>query len=636
MTNDEVKPYVPAAESPAEFTIKAVVLGSFFGILFGTANTYLGLTAGLTVSTSIPIAVMTVAAFRTLRIFGMRATILENNTSQTVGSASSSLASGVIFTIPALFLWGANPTLVQISTLALLGAFLGITFMIPLRKYLIVKEHKKLPYPEGTACGEVLITSEKGGAPATPVFVGLGIGLVYKYFSSFLMIWKDKVSASISDVFKAEIGIKATPALLGVGFIIGYRISAVMVAGSLISWVMIIPLIAHFGQGLTIPVFPEAERLIAGMSASEIWTRYIRYIGAGAVATAGIITVIRSIPIMVASFRLGAAQFKRGLADGTQTVIRTGHDLPIKWILGIVSAIIIVIAAIPGLVGQFDELSHRIVVALAITIFAFLFVTVSSRIVGLIGVSSNPTSGMTIVTLLGTSMVFYLLGWTDTIGKITALSVGTVVCVAASIAGDTSQDLKTGFLVGATPFKQQIGEYIGALTSVAGVAYAVSFLHKAYGFGTVDLPAPQAMLMKTVIDGVLSAQLPWALVFIGAAFALVVEMLGIPSLPFAVGMYLPVSTMTPIFAGGLLRRFIERRYRGDAHLARRREGGILFSSGLIAGEGLLGVGIAAYTYFVHKPEGLGDAWLGGFSSPFSLLVFFGLAYLIYVFAKRQS
>lgn len=633
----EVRPYVAARESIPEFSIKAVVLGSIFGLLFGFSNTYLGLYSGLTVSTSIPIAVMTVAAFRGLRAFGVRPTILESNISQTTGSASSSLASGVIFTIPALFLWGANPTLFQIAALALLGAFLGITFMIPLRRYLIVREHGRLPYPEGTACAEVLINAEKGAAKALPVFAGLGVGLVYKFFARAAQVWAQTVTTAVPGLPKAELGIKATPALLSVGFIIGYKISAVMVAGSLISWLMIIPLIAHFGKDLAAPVFPETVKLIAAMTPDEIWTRYIRYLGAGAVAMAGIITVIRSVPIMVRSFSLGAAEFKKRLADDGETVVeRTARDLPVKWILSVVAVVILAIVFIPGLVGQFDEITHRIVVGIAIAIFAFLFVTVSSRIVGLIGVSSNPTSGMTIVTLLGTSMVFYLLGWTDAIGKITALSVGTVVCVAASIAGDTSQDLKTGYLVGGTPLRQQIGEYIGALTSVVGVTYAVMMLHGAYGFGTSELPAPQAMLMKTVIDGVLSAQIPWSLVFIGAAFALVVELLGITSLPFAVGMYLPVTTMTPIFAGGLLRHVLESRFKNDSSLGRRREGGVLFASGLIAGEGLLMVGLSAYVYFVGKPAGWGDAWLGGFSEPFSLLLFVGLAVLLYTFARRHS
>ncbi len=633
----EIKPYVAPSVSTGEFTLRAVVLGSIFGLLFGFSNTYLGLYSGLTVSTSIPIAVMTVAAFRALRLFGARPTILESNISQTTGSASSSLASGIIFTIPALFLWGADPTIIQIAALALLGAFLGITFMIPLRRYLIVREHGRLPYPEGTACGEVLINAEKGGSKAMPVFIGLGVGLVFKFFARAAKIWTEKITVSVPGLYKAQLGLKATPALLGVGFIIGYRIAAVMVAGSLISWGMLIPLIAHFGQGLSSPMFPETVKLIADMTPSEIWTRYIRYLGAGAVAMAGIITVIRSIPVMVRSFSLGAAEFKRRLADDSNTKTeRTALDLPMKWILSVVGVVIAVIVLVPGVVGQFPEIGHRIVVGIAISVFAFLFVTVSSRIVGLIGVSSNPTSGMTIVTLLGTSMVFYLLGWTDMIGKITALSVGTVVCVAASIAGDTSQDLKTGFLVGATPYRQQISEYIGALTSVTGVAFAVTMLHGAYGFGSTELPAPQAMLMKTVIDGVLSAQVPWTIVFIGAAFTLVVELLGIASLPFAVGMYLPVSTMTPIFAGGLLRYLVETRFRKDENIERRREGGILLASGLIAGEGLLMVGIAGYTYFVGTVEGWGDAWLGALSPFVSFVLFLGLGWLIYSFAKRHS
>jgi putative OPT family oligopeptide transporter len=633
----EVKPYIAASESIGEFSVKAVVLGSIFGLLFGFSNTYLGLYSGLTVSTSIPIAVMTIAAFRGLRIFGVRATILESNISQTIGSASSSLASGVIFTIPALFLWGANPTLFEISALALLGSLLGITFMIPLRSYLIVKEHHNLPFPEGTACANVLINAERGGAKALPVFAGVGIGLAYKFLARWQHLWAETVTANVPGLPRAEVGINATPALLSVGFILGYKISAVMVAGALISWIIIIPLIAYFGRTLTAPVFPETVKLIAEMSPAEIWANYVRYLGAGAVAMAGIITVLRSVPIMVNSFRLGAAEFRKRLAATGETIIeRTSRDLPIKWIIGVVAGCVAAIAFVPGLVGDFTALSNRIVVAVAIAVFAFLFVTVSSRIVGLIGVSSNPTSGMTIVTLLGTSLIFYMLGWTDAIGKITALSVGTVVCVAASIAGDMSQDLKTGYLVGGTPRSQQIGEYIGALTSVVGVAYAVTMLNEAYGFGTTELPAPQAMLMKTVIDGVLSAQIPWPLIFMGAALTLVVELFGIASLPFAVGVYLPLSTMTPIFIGGLLRLLLEKRLKNDERLERCREGGVLFSSGLIAGEGLLMVGLSAYVYFVRKPDGWGDAWLGGLSGPVSLLLFVGLGFLIYTFARRHS
>jgi putative OPT family oligopeptide transporter len=621
-------PLVGPQESIAEFTIKALVGGVLFGILFGAANAYLGLKAGLTVSTSIPIAVMTVTAFRALRIFGSRSTILESNMSQTIGSASSSLASGVIFTIPALFLWGAAPTLVEISLLAVTGGILGIAIMIPLRRYLIVKEHHNLPYPEGTACADVLEAAEGKRAHAGPLFFGLGLGALYKFCLGFLHLWKEKPVTGIFGLPKAQIGLEATPALLGVGFILGPRIGAVMVAGAGISWVIIIPLLNYIWGGSTAPVFPETVKLVSEMSSSEIWTRYIRYLGAGAVAMAGIITIIRSIPTMVESFKLGVKELADRRGGQTGETVRTDRDLSLRTVGIIVGLVAAVIVFVPHIVGGFDTISGRIVVALAIVVFAFFFVTVSSRIVGLIGVSSNPTSGMTIVTLLGTSMVFYALGWTDMLGRITALSVGTVVCVAASIAGDTSQDLKTGFLVGATPYKQQIGEFIGALTSTWAVAYAVTVLHHAYGFGSTQLPAPQATLMKTVIEGVLAAEIPWTLVGIGAAIALAAEAVQIPSLPFAVGLYLPVSTMTPIFAGGLVRHMLNKRYAGKADNP-DRDRGVLLSSGLIGGEGLIGVGLAAWTYFVAKPEGVGDAWLGGFSPWLSLLLFVGLGWILW-------
>ncbi|MBD3298665.1 MAG: oligopeptide transporter, OPT family [candidate division Zixibacteria bacterium] len=626
--NAAPEPIVGAQENIAEFTIKSLIAGIFFGVLFGAANTYLGLKAGLTVSTSIPVAVMTVTVFRALRMFGSRSTILESNMSQTIGSASSSLASGVIFTIPALFLWRADPSLLRISLLALLGGVLGIAIMIPLRKFLIVREHHNLPYPEGTACAEVLNASEGKKAKAGPLFAGLGIGALYKFCLGFLHLWNETPKTGIVGLPKAQIGIEATPALLGVGFILGPRIGAVMVAGAAISWVIIIPILNYIWGDLTSPVFPETVKLVSEMTTSEIWTRYIRYLGAGAVAMAGIITIIRSVPTMVESFKLGVQEIAARRNGQAGESLRTQRDLSMKTVGIIVGLIGLAVVAVPGLVGGFESIIGRIVVAIAIIVFAFFFVTVSSRIVGLIGVSSNPTSGMTIVTLLGTSFVFYAMGWTDMIGQITALSVGTVVCVAASIAGDTSQDLKTGFLVGATPYKQQIGEFIGAMTSTWAVAYAVSVLHHAYGFGSTHLPAPQATLMKTVIEGVLAAEIPWTLVGIGAAFALVVEAFKIPSLPFAVGLYLPVSTMTPIFAGGLVRWLVDKRLpKGATNPDRDR--GVLYASGFIGGEGLIGVGLAAWTYFVAKPGGIGDAWAGPFSSVISLLLFVGLAWVLW-------
>ncbi|MEW5701315.1 MAG: oligopeptide transporter, OPT family [Candidatus Zixiibacteriota bacterium] len=611
-----------------EFTLRAAVAGVIFGLLLGVANTYLGLKAGLTVATSIPISVMTIATFRALRVFGVRSTILEHNISQSIGSASSCVASGVIFTIPALFLWGADPKLLSIALLALTGGVLGTVMMIPLRRFLIVREHGSLPYPEGTACARVLVTAEGTGSQAKPLFLGMALGAVYKFCVGFLHLWKEAPRTGIIGLPKAQIGLEATPALLGVGFILGPRIAAVMVAGGAISWVILIPIINWIGMGRTTPLFPETTKLIVDMSAVEIWSRYIRYLGAGAVAAAGIFTIIRSIPTMVESFRLGIRGISRAGQNATAALLRTDRDLSFRTVGLIVLAVVAAVLFVPGLVGGLNSLPGRIVVALAITVFAFFFVTVSSRIVGLIGVSSNPTSGMTIVTLLGTSLVFYLLGWTDTVGRITALSVGTVICVAASSAGEMSQDLKTAYLIGATPYKQQIGQLIGVATSAWVVAYAVSVLHHAYGFGTETLPAPQATLMKTVIESVLAAQLPWTFVLIGVGFTVAAELLRIRSLPLAVGLYLPLTTMTPIFAGGLIRWMIDRRHQSTESNP-DRERGILTSSGLIAGEGLIGVSLAGYVYLVGKPGGIGDAWLGALSGWVALALFVGLGYVLW-------
>ncbi len=634
---DNFRPYIDDGESVAEFTFKSIFIGAVFGILFGAANAYLGLLAGITVSTSIPVAVMTVGFFRlTQRFFG-RASILESNISQTTGSASSSLASGVIFTVPALFLWGMNPTIFEIAGLAALGGLLGVLFMIPLRRLLIKQEHGKLPYPEGTACAKVLVAADSGGAGATNVFWGLGVGVIYKFLIAFLYLWKDKVYFYLPLVKKAQIGITTTPALLAVGYILGYRVASIMVAGSLISWAVLIPLMAHVGENLSVPLFPELTVPIGDMSPSEIWNRYIRYIGAGAVAFGGIITIIKSAPTMVRSLRIGVDEMKSRMASrnnvpgdaDADVSSRTDRDLSFKYVVGGVLLIIAALVLIPNLLGGTATFNVRLVAAPAIALFAFLFVTVSSRIVGLVGVSSNPTSGMTIVTLLIVSGIFVYLGWTDVVGKVTALTVGTVVCVAASIAGDTSQDLKTGFLLGATPYKQQIAELIGAASSALAVAASIIILNGAYKFGSPELPAPQATLMKTIIEGVLQAGVPWGLVLIGVLLGAIIELCSLPSLPFAVGLYLPVSTMTPIFVGGCIRYFIERKYHGNqAELNRRSENGILFSSGLIGGEGLLSVGIALYVFYYGKPGGFPISWTSPWGEVVSLTIFAALGYLL--------
>ncbi|MDH3490575.1 MAG: oligopeptide transporter, OPT family [Gammaproteobacteria bacterium] len=608
---DTYDPFVEAAESPAEFTIKAVGLGVLFGIIFGAANAYLGLRAGLTISTSIPVAVMTVAVFRALSSVGIRGTILETNISQTTGSASSSLASGVIFTLPALFMWGMAPELLQMTLLAMCGGLLGVLFMIPLRRFLIEKEHGKLPYPEGTACAEVLVANEVGGGRARFVFYGLAGGALFKFLTSWLRVIPGDLHVKIPFLKKGELGMDLSAALFGVGYILGPRIAAVMVGGGLLSWLIIIPAIAYWGDARTAPFFPETVQLIHDMSPRQIWTRYVRYIGAGAVATAGIVTLIRSIPVMISSFRIGAAQLGERVSSTSATALRTDNDLPLRFVgIGVV-VIAAVLIFVPQVFGAVGGIGIRTIAAMCVVVFAFFFVTVASRIVGLVGVTSNPTSGMTIAALLGTASIFLLFGWTDALGKAAALTVGCVVAIAASISGDTSQDLKTGYLLGATPRRQQTAELIGVLTSATFVCLTVLALGKGFGFGSTELPAPQATLMKLVIDGVLDQNLPWVLVAIGAGIALVCEIARIPSLPFAVGVYLPVSTMTPIFVGGLIRLWMERSAKDKTSAANRRERGVLLGSGFVGGEGLLGVGIALVAVAKsRRPDGIGTEWLG--------------------------
>lgn len=623
-------PYVSPSESPAEATAKAVGAGILFGILFGAANAYLGLRAGLTISTSIPVAVMTVALFRTLRAGGVNSTILEANLSQTVGSASSSVASGVIFTLPALFLWGFDPTFIQITILAMSGGLLGVLFMIPLRPYLIVREHDSLPYPEGTACAEVLKASQTGGAQARHVFLGLGVGALVKALTGWLRAVPDGLQVSIPLLKKAQLGGDVSAALLGVGYILGPRIATIMVSGGLLSWLVIIPILATWGTGRPEPLYPETVLPLDAMTPSLLWTRYIRYIGAGAVATAGLITLLRSVPLMVESFRSAARQIRERLSDtpGAPAVPRTEQDLPLR-VVGVGAALVFAtLVLVPLAFSSIEIPAGRAVAAMLVVVFAFFFVTVSSRIVGLVGVTANPTSGMTIATLLATSSVFLLLGWTDDGGKVAALTVGAVVAVAASIAGDTSQDLKTGFLLGATPRRQQLGELVGVLTSAAFVALTVLLLARAYGFGGEELPAPQAMLMRLVIDGVLAQSLPWTLVALGAGIAIVVELLRIPSLPFAVGVYLPLSTMMPVFLGGLLRLVLHRRAATDEERLARHNRGILLGSGLVGGEGLIGVVIAGAAGWAvsrgQTPWSLGFAWAGAAADWLALALFVAL------------
>ena len=577
------------SDSVIEITTRAVIAGIVFGIIFGAANAYLGLRVGLTVSTSIPIAVLTVALFRITR--RREGVILEANLSQTIGSASSSLATGAIFTIPALFLWGMAPPFWQVAILALLGGCLGIAAMIPLRRLLIVRSADELPYPEGTACAEVLRATTTASSGGKWIFIGLAIGAAIKLALGAFMLVPSALTMHLPLLPKADLALEVAPALIAVGYILGYRQSAIMVSGSLISAIVLTPLIALIGSGLTAPMFPETKLSIAAMSAGQIWSRYVRYIGAGAVAAAGIVAVAKALPTMARSF----AAVMRGLrgtgidvADG-ESVPRTDRDLPSWVVLAVPIAVVITLVAVPGLLAGNMSFVPRLVASIGVAIFGICFVVVSSRIVGLIGVSSNPTSAMTLVTLLGVSVVFVLCGWHDPSARAAILTVGTVVCIAASKAGDISQDLKTGFLVGATPARQQLGQFIGAAFACWAIAGTVLLLGKVFTFGSPDLAAPQATLMKTVIEGVLSGSLPWGLVGTGAGLAICAIIAGLPGLSFAVGIYLPLSTLAPVFVGGIVRHFVDKKRDKKSTDS---DPGVLAASGMIAGEGLVGVAIA--------------------------------------------
>src|SRR5687767_13111935 len=579
------QPYISASQSPAEFTVKAVLLGAIFGLIFGASTVYLGLRAGLTVSASIPIAVLAISV---LKRFG-GSTILENNIVQTIGSAGESVAAGVVFTIPALIFFGERGqgyfNYFQITMLAFAGGILGVLMMVPLRRALIVKEHGVLPYPEGTACADVLVAGERGGALAKTVFMGLGVGAVWKSLSWIVQAFPTTIGRSLSRTGtfpNATLNVDISPEYMGVGYVIGPRIAGVMFAGGVLSWLVLLPLLSIMGNYMTVPFppVPASGLRIDQMSPNQLWSAYIRYTGAGAVLAAGLITLARTIPTIVSSFRESLKDFKSGTGTGGQT--RTERDLPMMVVLVGTLLLAVFLIAVPGLPTYGQPL-----VAVLIVIFGFFFVTVSSRIVGLIGSSSNPVSGMTIATLILTCTIFVALGWTGDAYAPIALCVGAVVCIAAANAGATSQDLKTGYIVGATPKYQQYGLIIGVVVSAFIIGYTTLYLNSVMQIGSTALPAPQATLMSTIIKGLLSQNLPWGLVLVGVFISVTLELCGIHSLSFAVGSYLPISTTAPIFAGGLVRWFVERK----TGVAEESEvgSGTLFSSGLIAGGSLAGI-----------------------------------------------
>jgi putative OPT family oligopeptide transporter len=592
----------------------------------------------MTVSASIPAAVMTVALFRLLRL---RGTILEANLSQTIGSASTSLASGTIFTIPALAMWGMAPPYLQVVVLSYLGAVLGLAAMIPLRRLLIVQSHAELPYPEGTACAEVLRATVGGSAASVWIFRGMALGAAIKLAVSLLFLMPGALHAALPVLPKAELALELAPALVGVGFILGYKQSGVLVAGSVISALVLTPLIAWLGAGLTAPLYPEATKLVSAMTAGEIWARYVRYIGAGAVATGGIITVIRGLPSMAGAFVAVARGVKGSDVQTPAARADTDRDLPGVFVVGAVLTVVVVAAVVPGVfAGNMGPLP-RAICAAAVGVFGVLFVTVAARIVGIVGVSSQPTSGIALVTLLGIASIFAAAGWTDASARAAVLTVGTIVAVAASKAGDISQDLKTGYLVGATPARQQFGQLIGASFACWAVAATVILLGTAYTFGSREIPAPQATLMKTIIEGVLAGALPWGLVLSGTGLAIGAFLCGVSPLAFAIGVYLPLATMAAIYVGGCLRAVADRgaleKKAGGAGAPPLKEkdsadAGILAASGLVAGEGLAGVVVAGLVAAQLVPRALPPRLAGAAGETAALVT----VLLICVFLYRSA
>ena len=587
--NNQFKPYIAASKVTPEFTVTSIVMGVILAVVFGAANAYLGLRVGMTVSASIPAAVI---AMGVIRVVMRKNSILESNIVQTTGSAGESLAAGAIFTLPALYLWAAEgkmdkPNLLEITLIALLGGLLGVFFMVPLRNALIVKEHGTLPYPEGTACAEVLLAGEEGGANASTVFAGMGFAALFKFIIDGIKAVPGEISFKIKG-YAGEFGTQIYPAVMSVGYICGPRISSYMFGGGILSWLVLIPVIVLFGETLTLyPGTAPIGEMFAQGGASAIWGTYIRYIGAGALAAGGIISLIKSLPLIVRTFRDSLKSMAGGSNVGSE---RTNQSLSMKLVL-------IAIAILTLLVWLVPAIPVSLLGAAIVVIFGFFFATVSSRMVGLVGSSNNPVSGMAIATLLIATVILKFTGDTGAHGMRAAIAIGSIICIVAAISGDTSQDLKTGYLLGATPKKQQIGEIIGVVAAALAIGGTLNLLDSAWGFGGDELAAPQATLMKMIIEGVMDGNLPWGLVFIGVFIAIVVELIGIPVLPFAIGVYLPVHLNACIMVGGLIRLAVDKMKKDEEEKKRITSDGILFCSGMIAGEGLVGILLALLAVF---------------------------------------
>ena len=607
--NESFKPYISADKVLPEFTVTSILMGIILAVVFGAANAYLGLKVGMTVSASIPAAVISLGV---IRVIMKKNSILESNMVQTIGSAGESLAAGAIFTMPALFLWAEEgkidmPGYLEITLIALFGGILGVLFMIPLRKALIVEEHGVLPYPEGMACAEVLLAGEEGGSNASTVFAGMGLGAAFKFIVDGLKIVPSDITTPNIKGYAGQIGVEIYPALIGVGYICGPSISSYMFAGGIIAWLVLIPAVVFFGGSVDFATLGNtglAGQTIAEVyeanGASAIWSNVIKYVGAGAIATGGVISLLKSLPLIIKTFA-GAMKSLKNTSGGTN--VRTDRDMKMPVVLGIILIVIILIWLVPSV-------PVSLLGAFLIAIFGFFFATVSSRMVGLIGSSNNPVSGMAIATLLISTFVLKATGNTGMAGMTGAIAIGSIICVIAAIAGDTSQDLKTGFIVGATPAKQQVGELIGVVASGFAIAGVMSLLNKAWGFGSAEIPAPQATLMKMIVEGIMDAKLPWVLVFMGVFLALALEVLRVPVMPFAIGLYLPIYLSCGIMVGGVIRLFLDKKKEAEAKKKEMISNGTLYCAGMIAGEGLVGILMAVLAIIKVGDNSIG-AIIGG-------------------------
>ncbi len=612
---DTFHPHIPASKNVREFTFRAVALGLAFGFFFAIANAYLALKLGTTISASIPAAIMSMAIFK---LFKNKATVLENNIVQTIATVGEGLAAGVIFTIPALIMLGEAPSISRIFILSVTGGILGILLMIPMRRFIIVKEHKRLPFPEGTACALILKGDKTASQSGLMAIWGLLIAAAYKICSNALFLWKETAAWTTSFYEQAAFSIDTTPALLGVGYIIGPRITSTMFAGGVMAWWVIIPIIKVFGLGATM-VYPSAIP-VELMSSDQVWNNYVRYIGAGTLAIGGLLSLGKIFPLLFGSIRVGFSELFSGFLSRAH-IKRTDRDISMGWLLLGSLGTILFLWLCPGM-------PMNLFTIVLLVVLSFFFVGVTALTVGLVGSTSNPVSGMTITTILATCLIFVFLGWTDRVYLVAAITMSCVACCAICLSGTTSQDLKTGFLLGATPQKQQIAELIGVIIPSLALGYTIYILNQAYGIGSPIMPAPQATMIAMIADGVMSGNLPYPLFGAGALIGVTMALLGVPVLSFGLGLYLPLSLSTSILVGGLVRAYIDKKSPYESV----QERGTLFSSGLIGGDACVGIIIALLTVLKIIPPDA-PAWLPDWVS---FATFLGLAYTIILFAGRKK